>query len=200
MEDSRLHLHTILKQHEGELLADWISALTSGLKNDRRLSETELTNQAREFLTLVLAATASGNSSIENAAWAPVRDFLDGISRSRAQQGFTSDETATFIFSFKKPLFERLRKELGKKPQELADETWEASELLDRLGLHTVQTFQQGARSRHQPPTGGAARAVNTGGEAVGWHTGAADDRHARQRAHAGRDGVVAAANRRDRF
>ena len=51
---------------------------------------------------------------LEGACVDTCPDFLDGISRSRAQQGFTSDETATFIFSFKKPLFERLRKESGK--------------------------------------------------------------------------------------
>ncbi|MGA2411544.1 MAG: STAS domain-containing protein, partial [Candidatus Binataceae bacterium] len=50
---------------------------------------------------------------------------------------------ATFIFSLKKPLFDCLRQESSNNPQELAGGTWEASELLDRLGLHTVQAFQQ---------------------------------------------------------
>ncbi|MGA2411341.1 MAG: RsbRD N-terminal domain-containing protein, partial [Candidatus Binataceae bacterium] len=145
MENDQSHLHAILKQHEGGILTDWLSELALGSKNDRRISETELSNQAREFLTLVLAASATNNSGIgiESARWAPVRDFLEGISRSRAQQGFTSAETATFIFSFKKPLFERLRKEWGNNPQELAAGTWEANELLDKLGLHTVQIFQK---------------------------------------------------------
>jgi rsbT co-antagonist protein RsbR len=67
-------------------------------ENDRRMSESEIANQTREFLTLLEAASAAGGS-IESPAWAPIRDFLDGISRSRAQQGFSSDETATFIAS-----------------------------------------------------------------------------------------------------
>jgi rsbT co-antagonist protein RsbR len=48
-----------------------------------------------------------------------------------------------FIFSFKKPLFERLRKEFGDNPQMLAEETWNATELLDKLGLHTIKSFQR---------------------------------------------------------
>ena len=36
-----------------------------------------------------------------------------------------------------------MRKELGKNPQALADETWKATELLDKLGLHTVTNFQK---------------------------------------------------------
>ena len=44
-------------------------------------------------------------------------------------------------------------KELGKDPQALADETWNASELFDKLGLHTVKIFQEareGIISRQQ--------------------------------------------------
>jgi rsbT co-antagonist protein RsbR len=142
MENRQSQIHATLQKYGREILADWTAALTSSLKNDRRMSESEIANQTREFLTLLEPASAAGGS-IESPAWAPIRDFLDGISRSRAQQGFSSDETATFIFSFKKPLFARLRKELGKDAGELADETWNANELLDKLGLHTIQIFQK---------------------------------------------------------
>jgi rsbT co-antagonist protein RsbR len=120
MEKRLSHLHVILQKYGREILTDWTAALTSSLKNDRRMSESEIANQTREFLTLLENASAAGGS-IEGAGWAPIRDFLDGISRSRAQQGFTSDETATFIFSFKKPLFQSLREEFGTKPEELAE-------------------------------------------------------------------------------
>ena len=134
--------HLVIKKFRAEILDDWTNDLAGNLKNDRRISDSELSGQLQEFLTLFEAAIASGND-IENRPWTPVRDFLDSISRSRALQGFTSDETASFIFSFKKPLFERLRKELVKDPQALADETWGASELLDKLGLYTTKSFQK---------------------------------------------------------
>ena len=40
--------------------------------------------------------------------------MLSAISRSRSIQGFTPSETATFVFSLKPALFQRLRDELGK--------------------------------------------------------------------------------------
>jgi rsbT co-antagonist protein RsbR len=98
----------------------------------------------REFLNLLqLASSTNGIEDVEHASWAPVRDFLTGVSRSRARQGFNSDETATFIFSLKKPLFGCLRQELGNDPQTLANETWIVTQLLDRLGLHAIKSFQK---------------------------------------------------------
>ena len=135
-------MHLVLEKFRAEILEDWTNDLAGNLKNDRRISDSELSGQLQEFLTLFEAAIDGGND-IENAPWTPVRDFLDSISRSRALQGFTSDETASFIFSFKKPLFERLRKELVKDPQALADQTWSASDLLDKLGLYTTKSFQK---------------------------------------------------------
>jgi rsbT co-antagonist protein RsbR len=135
-------MHLVLEKFRAEILEDWTNDLAGNLKNDRRISDSELSGQLQEFLTLFEAAIAGGND-IENAPWTPMRGFLDSISRSRALQGFTSDETASFIFSFKKPLFERLRKELVKDPQALADQTWSASDLLDKLGLYTTKSFQK---------------------------------------------------------
>jgi rsbT co-antagonist protein RsbR len=120
-----------------------MNELGDGLRNDRRISESELSEQTREFVSLLQAAPSADGSDVDSAAWTPVWDFLEGISRSRAQQGFTSDETATFIFTLKKPLFTRLCKELGDNPQTLADEIWQATDLLDKLGLHTIKAFQK---------------------------------------------------------
>jgi rsbT co-antagonist protein RsbR len=134
----------VLKEHSKQILTDWMKALSDGLQSDRRISKSELSNQTREFLDLLQSASGSnGIKDVNSESWAPVREFLDGISRSRAQQGFSSAETATFIFSLKKPLFDYLRQELGNDPQALADEIWNATELLDYLGLHTIRTFQK---------------------------------------------------------
>lgn len=133
----------ILKKHQKELLADWMSELKSA-GSDGRINQSELQTQSEEFLKLLNAAAQHGNlAELSGAEWEAVREFLASVSRSRAVQGFTSDETATFVFSFKKPLFNRLRQELGSDPAAMAEETWSASELLDKLGLHTIKTFQK---------------------------------------------------------
>ena len=79
---------------------------------------------------------------ITGPAWSAVRDLLGGVSRSRALQGFTPSETATFVFSMKEPLFTLLREEM-KGAQQLADLTWTVTKLLDKLGLYTVEVYTQ---------------------------------------------------------
>jgi rsbT co-antagonist protein RsbR len=134
----------IITKYRSEILNEWVRELVDGAGYDRRISESELSSQATEFLNLL--EQAAGQARIDELRaeeWAPVREFLDDISRSRAQQGFSSLQIATFIFSLKKPLFERLRKELAKNPESLAEEIWKTTELIDQLGLHTVQSFQR---------------------------------------------------------
>ena len=143
MGKQQANLASVIQKHQAELLAEWVTGL-SGTLGDGRISETDLKQQTSEFLQLLLAGVKHGNVSDINAAeWAPVREFLDGISRSRAQQGFSASETATFIFSFKKPLFSRIQKDSTGDAQAIADQTWAATELLDSLGLHTARSFQK---------------------------------------------------------
>jgi rsbT co-antagonist protein RsbR len=108
------------------------------------ISSEELATQTEEFLRLLGAALNSGGSSsdVDSAAYKPVREFLEGVSRSRAAQGFSSSETASFIFSFKQPLFEQLRADNPNDANALALDIWSATQLLDNLGMHTVKTFQ----------------------------------------------------------
>jgi len=108
-----------------------------------RITPEELTAQTSEFLDLLGAALQSGTVDVEQAAFAPVRAFLEGISRSRALQGFTASETATFVFSLKQPLFAELKATAGKDADALASDVWTTTLLVDALGLHTVRTFQQ---------------------------------------------------------
>ena len=69
--------------------------------------------------------------------------MLANLSRSRGSQGFTPSETATFVFSLKKPLFARLRRECADGRRGAGRATWAATELLDRLGLYTTEVYQK---------------------------------------------------------
>jgi rsbT co-antagonist protein RsbR len=68
-----------------------------------------------------------------------MREVLEDFSHARATQGFTSSETAVFVFSLKEPLFDMLRREVGADADQLAHTTWEVTRLLDRLGLYTIE-------------------------------------------------------------
>lgn len=138
-------LPELLKQHQQTLVDEWIAELTAtGARADVRIGPAELEGQCREFITLVQGALQSGERfSLTSDAYRPVREFLENISRSRVTQGFSSDETAMFIFSFKKPLFSRIRQQPGRNADQITADTWEATSLLDSLGLYTVRVFQK---------------------------------------------------------
>jgi rsbT co-antagonist protein RsbR len=137
-------LVSALQTRRKEILENWMEQLERASASAKgRLSSRELGKQADEFLNL-LTTTMQAHSSdkVSAASWQPLRAFLEDLSRQRVLAGFSSDETATFIFSLKRPIFDALRQEIGDDAGTLADETWAASELLDKLGLHTVKTFQ----------------------------------------------------------
>jgi rsbT co-antagonist protein RsbR len=137
-------LSDILKKHETDLLADWLKEQTAlATRQQVSLKEGELKSQCSEFLRLLRKGTQGNNPDIASGEWTEMRELLTSVSRSRAQQGFTPSQTATFVFSFKKPLFIRLRKEFSNNADVLADETWTATDLLDELGLFTTEMFQK---------------------------------------------------------
>jgi rsbT co-antagonist protein RsbR len=138
-------ISSVLNKSGNDLQAAWSRNLAAALPTGKgRISAIELEQQTAEFLQLLTTASAHANGAdIGASEFKPLREFLEGVSRSRALQGFTSAETATFIFSFKKPLFDQLKLAAGKDADKLAEQTWQATALLDSLGLHTVQTFQK---------------------------------------------------------
>jgi rsbT co-antagonist protein RsbR len=144
-QNGKSRIPEILKKYEADLLAEWVKSQVGlvGQKFDR-IKEAELREQCRTFLRLLQQATQGDNlTNVQAAEWAGVRDMLAEVSRSRGQQGFSPSETATFVFSFKEPFFSRMRREVGKDAEALAEETWRATELLDKLGLFTTEVYQK---------------------------------------------------------
>lgn len=108
------------------------------------ITESELRQQCGEFLGLLRAAVQGGGSTgVQAPEWAPLREMLGRVSRSRALQGFSPSETATFVLSLKRPLFARLQAAVQGDPERLMDAVWSATTLLDGLGLYTTEAFQQ---------------------------------------------------------
>ncbi len=131
------------KMDSDQLLDDWLTGMSGG-GHSGKIAVSELREQGKEFLGLLQKALGeNATNDVGSIEWSAMRDFLDRISRSRAIQGFTSAETATFIFALKKPLFAALQKDLAKDPAAIGPGIWNATELLDGLGLHTVKAFQK---------------------------------------------------------
>jgi rsbT co-antagonist protein RsbR len=133
----------ILKTHEADLLSEWNQELIAANTRKGLIKEAEIQEECREFLRLLRNAAQQGNlTNVQSSEWREVREMLSSISRSRSQKGFTPTETATFVFSFKQPFFNRLRQQI-KDPAELGEEIWYATILLDRLGLLSVEAYQK---------------------------------------------------------
>jgi rsbT co-antagonist protein RsbR len=142
---SETRLPDIIARYEGDLLTDWVRLQSEFLSARRdRISESQIRANSREFLAaLTEALTKGADSDIEGFHWSAMRDLLGEIARQRAVQGFSPTETATFVFSFKQPLFARLRAEYSNEPTTLVEEVWSSTEILDRLGLFTFHIFQK---------------------------------------------------------
>lgn len=134
----------ILKKYRSELLTAWLSEQMTASSRQDSLKEIEVREECREFLDLLVAALDRGNLiDINTPEWRPVREMLSSISRDRTHKGFTPSETATFILSLKHPLFTQLHSELANDGQNLIQEIWSVSTLLDKLGLLTTEIYQK---------------------------------------------------------
>src|SRR6478752_591916 len=139
-------LADVVNRHQDELLDEWIRAQqSSGSRRIDLITDVDLERDSRELLGLLQRALADGDGSgIDGPRWEAVRDFLSGLSRSRAEIGFSPSETAMLVFSLKQPLLVRLSNELGDDPQGFIQIVGEMSALLDRLGLLTTEEYQKG--------------------------------------------------------
>ena len=143
MADLRTRIPEVLERYEAEILAEWIKLQTAATtQRPDLMNESELSSQSARFLKLFRDAIAT-SMDIGRSNWEQVREFISEVSRSRAIQGFTPTETATFVFSLKQPLFVRLRSIHDGQPDYLFEDLWNATVLLDKLGLFASEVFQK---------------------------------------------------------
>ncbi|HJQ41406.1 MAG TPA: STAS domain-containing protein [Thermoanaerobaculia bacterium] len=142
--DEKSRLPAIVRKNEKDILDDWIRLqLAAVSRRSDLINEGALRDESRTFLAAFVEALQRGASTPDGKDWDEVRAQLDRLSRSRAHKGFSPTETATFVFSLKEPLFTRLRDDLSGNPAALAEETWQVSTLLDKLGLVTTEAYQK---------------------------------------------------------
>lgn len=128
----------IVRNHQEIILKEWFDAqmASTTLRLDL-MKENELRDQSKELLGLFVQATESG-TDIAHPAWKGTKDFLEQIAKSRALQGFSPTETATFVFSLKQPLFDRVRTTTS-DGKEVFSNLWNLTVLLDSLGLYATE-------------------------------------------------------------
>ena len=135
---------TLIVEHNDALLTSWLADLRKLAVRSNAASDEQLKRHCQQFLSLFAQAAAKGGTDdIDHRAFDDVRSLLAEISTTRAKQGSTPSETATFIFSLKQPLFVMLRDAMQANASDLADALWAVSTILDKLGLYTMEVFQK---------------------------------------------------------
>ena len=138
-------LSDVLNADKVRLLAEWSAYQTeSGQVRGDLISEGELGREAARFFELLREAmNRETGVELDRPGYKAVRDFLSELSRSRSRLGFTPSETALFILSLKRPVFGALQRAFADDAAGVAEGLWLATELLDNLGLYTLETFME---------------------------------------------------------
>jgi rsbT co-antagonist protein RsbR len=138
-------LPELIERHEDEILNEWVKAQLAAVKSRRDvMSESDMRRDSTEFIRTFGEAAQRGDlADIAGAPWEKMRGVLKGLSDSRIRLGFSPAETATFVFSLKRPLFALVMKELESDPKAVIAELWAVTEVLDALGLFTAEVHMK---------------------------------------------------------
>jgi rsbT co-antagonist protein RsbR len=136
-------LPEMINKHQEEIRTDWLKQMSTAVRRADLISSEEIDSQSRELMTAIASGAKSGDvTNLDGPSWGPARDTLNAISASRAKQGFTTSETATFVLSLKQPIFALVRREHVNDPAAMFDEIWKSTQLVDKLALITTDAFQ----------------------------------------------------------
>ena len=147
MTEQQSKVAQLLRKHERDVLQQWLAYQVSAITMRADLiKESDLREQSRSFLQLFIDLVQQNDDDQNTESWKSVKNLLADLSQSRAAQGFSPSETATFVFSLKQPIFDMLRRGLS-DVEELVREMWLTNALLDKLGLYTVEVYLQSRES-----------------------------------------------------
>ncbi|HKF50467.1 MAG TPA: STAS domain-containing protein [Terracidiphilus sp.] len=135
-------LAEIISQNAESIRKEWIADMSKAIQRSDLISKAELDEQSRSILdAMVNGVRTSGPTNIGGDGWDQARELLREISASRARQGFSPSEVATFVLSLKKPLFASIRAKFTGDQNRMFETIWAATELLDKLALFTTDAF-----------------------------------------------------------
>jgi len=141
-------LADLLLKNQKEILEQWMkNQLSNNTLREDLMSNENLRQQSQELLDLFLRAMKKGNyDDLNTREYEGIIEMLQGISISRAQQGYSPKETAVFVFSLKEALINTIVKS-GGDSKEAVNSILIINSLLDQLGIITFETFIRGRES-----------------------------------------------------
>jgi rsbT co-antagonist protein RsbR len=133
---------SLLGREEHRIAAAWLQDSGAGSSDvGRRAMQGEIDELIKALIT---GLKAGGDASAFQApAWAPLREALTALSRSRVAQGQSAGDTSGFVLSIKKALFSAMQSQIGGDTQDQFDAIWAISSVVDKMAQWTVTTYQQ---------------------------------------------------------
>lgn len=138
----------LIEEHRKPVFESWIRLqLESETSRLDLIAQRNLRAESEEFLNLWISAMKKSPLAVgsfldrDSEAWRPVWEFLDRLSASRDQKGFTPTETAMFVLSLKQPLAELIQNQMPSDQQ--LNGIWQLTVVLDQLGLYTAEVYQK---------------------------------------------------------
>lgn len=108
-------------------------------------SADDLKAQSSELLDIFLnTITPSNIADMSSYDLEPLIEYISAITISRAKQGFSPRETATYIFSLKDAIIKVLGELISDNPTVLYTSTLEISKFIDNIGIISFETFIKG--------------------------------------------------------
>jgi rsbT co-antagonist protein RsbR len=136
----------LLQKKKKQVLESWINnQLADPNLREDLMSNEEMREQSNEFLDMLMKVLSEKNlTQLDSSDFDPVYEILEGISISRARQGFSPKETGVYIFSLKDAFLNVLQAELKDDQATLISSVISINKLMDHLGVVTFETFIKG--------------------------------------------------------
>jgi rsbT co-antagonist protein RsbR len=114
------NLAEIISQNADSIRKQWIDEMSNAVQRPDLIGKSEMQEQCRAILDAIVSGVkTSGPANLDGTGWDTARGLLTDISASRARQGFSPVEVATFfaqagtIFSHQKQ--QQPRQESGRR-------------------------------------------------------------------------------------
>jgi len=132
----------IVSSNVDSIRKQWIAAMSDSAQRADLISKSEMQEQCGAILeAIVEGLRTSGSANVSSPGWDGARELLREVSASRARQGFSPVDVATFVLSLKQAIFSVIRTAQSKNQDQLFETVWAATELVDRLALITTESF-----------------------------------------------------------
>ncbi len=134
----------LFAQHEEQILNEWLQEAGAASSRVSDAARRSMRGEAQEILQGLRSGLQAGGDAdnLQSPAWAPVRQTLETLSRSRAAQGQSAGDTSMFVLALKRPLFGLVQRDLAGKADQQMAAVWTITSMVDRMAQWTIQTYQ----------------------------------------------------------